>query len=288
MTFKIEDKGNFVEIEDMGAQLKSLNFGGTEYLWQGDETIWPRRAPNLFPYCGRLLNNQYIIGGKTYEGERHGFARDMKFIPINKTENGISFVLISNDRTRELYPFDFQLVITYTLVKNTLSYSVSVKNIGISEMFFSLGTHVGITLNQMDNYNENDYTLSFPKDNVLTLVECNENGLLSGKQSEFELVKHCIPLDAKKFNDTLIFKNIKSDRVELHNKVTGKKVTFEFDNSNPVVLWGSPEKLKFICIEPWAGYPDMDENAVDFSKKQGIISLLPGISYNYSIKIEIK
>ena len=37
---------------------------GTEYLWNGDPAYWTGRAPNLFPYVGRLTNDRYAYGGE--------------------------------------------------------------------------------------------------------------------------------------------------------------------------------------------------------------------------------
>ena len=55
-----------VVIEDVGAQLASVrNVRGTEYLWQGDPAVWPRRAPLLFPIIARLKGQQYTLEGKT-------------------------------------------------------------------------------------------------------------------------------------------------------------------------------------------------------------------------------
>jgi len=62
----------------MGAELWSIldKHTLTEHLWQGDPAVWGRRAPNLFPICGKLVNDSCVINGKTYHIPMHGFARD--------------------------------------------------------------------------------------------------------------------------------------------------------------------------------------------------------------------
>jgi hypothetical protein len=48
-----ELKNNFlsIKINSFGAELCSVisNGSDTEYIWQGDKTIWNRHAPNYFP-----------------------------------------------------------------------------------------------------------------------------------------------------------------------------------------------------------------------------------------------
>ena len=54
-------KNSFLEVQvsEAGAELMSITAGGTDYLWNGDKAYWGGRAPNLFPYVGRLTGNQY-------------------------------------------------------------------------------------------------------------------------------------------------------------------------------------------------------------------------------------
>ena len=50
-----------VKIDELGAQLHSIKRqdNGIEYLWQGDPASWNRQAPILFPFVGRLKDDQY-------------------------------------------------------------------------------------------------------------------------------------------------------------------------------------------------------------------------------------
>ena len=44
-----------VKVNTLGGELYSIrDYGYGEYLWQGDQAYWGQRAPNLFPYVGRL------------------------------------------------------------------------------------------------------------------------------------------------------------------------------------------------------------------------------------------
>ena len=50
-----------VQIDELGAQLHSIKRQDNEieYLWQGEPASWNRQAPILFPFVGRLKDDQY-------------------------------------------------------------------------------------------------------------------------------------------------------------------------------------------------------------------------------------
>ena len=62
-------------IDAQGAQLMSLRLGEGEYLWQGDERYWARRAPVLFPIVGCLRNDHAVSAQGDVSLKRHGIAR---------------------------------------------------------------------------------------------------------------------------------------------------------------------------------------------------------------------
>jgi galactose mutarotase-like enzyme len=66
MDFVIRNERLTVVISALGAELQSIkDSDGTEYLWNGNRSYWGNRAPNLFPYIGRLTQTQREIAYKT-------------------------------------------------------------------------------------------------------------------------------------------------------------------------------------------------------------------------------
>ena len=63
MIYAIENEFLKVEVEDTGAQLKSIFFKETavEVLWQGDEKYWKGRAYNLFPVVGKSGHSAFRV-----------------------------------------------------------------------------------------------------------------------------------------------------------------------------------------------------------------------------------
>lgn len=100
--------------------------------------------PILFPICGNLPNNTYSYQGKEYTLKQHGFARDLPWEVtegVTKDLASITLILNSSDRTRAVYPFDFELAFTYKLKGNSLEIDQRYTNTGDRPMPFSTGLH---------------------------------------------------------------------------------------------------------------------------------------------------
>lgn len=104
MTVIIQNDQLIAKIAEHGAELISLQSKehNLEYIWQGDPEFWGRHAPVLFPFVGRLKNDEYIYQGKTYSMGQHGFARDMDFEVIEQGPEQASFLLKSTPETKKI------------------------------------------------------------------------------------------------------------------------------------------------------------------------------------------
>lgn len=166
MNYIIENEAVKISVADMGAELMSLILKSdhTEYLWQGDEKYWAGRATNLFPICGRLTDGKYIYQGEEYEMVLHGFAKKSIFSVVEQKKDSITFSLRANEETLKIYPFDFELFITYTLYANTVRESYRVINHGLETMYFALGAHPGFRLPLEANCSFEDYFIEFAEE----------------------------------------------------------------------------------------------------------------------------
>ena len=66
-------------INEFGAELKSLTLEDKEYIWPGNPAVWAGSCPLLFPVCGGLKNDKYVLNGKEYFLEKHGYIRFKTF-----------------------------------------------------------------------------------------------------------------------------------------------------------------------------------------------------------------
>ena len=98
MRYTVENEFLRVEVDSLGAELASVvdKASGAQMLWQGDPAVWPRRAPILFPYCGKLVNGSFTVEGKTYAGGQHGFARDLEHEFLGCDGTALRFRLASS------------------------------------------------------------------------------------------------------------------------------------------------------------------------------------------------
>ena len=269
-------------IKHAGAELFSLkNNQNKEFIWEGNPDFWGKHSPVLFPIVGTLKNNTYTVNGKEYRLPRHGFARDMEFQLIGKTENSATFSLQSNVETLKIYPFEFELQLIYTLQENALDIQYKVINKSETKMPFSIGAHPAIALPE----NFESYALKFEREEVLKYYLL-ENDLISNKTEVLETKNSLVPLNYKLFeNDALIFKTLESNSLTiLENSKPYIKVDFEDFPS--LGIW-TKEQAPFICIEPWLGYSDTAVNSGDLFEKEGILILDANQAFTSKFSIQI-
>ena len=270
------------QIKTLGAELCSLKDNtNRDYIWEGNPAFWGKHSPVLFPIIGTLKNNTFYHNDKEYNLSRHGFAREMEFQLVEKTESSATFSLQYNSETLKNYPFKFELQIQYILNGTTLELTYRVINKDNTNIPFSIGAHPAFALPA----NFEDYTLSFEE---IEPLEYNllENDLVSKQTEKIKINSNTVPLTYELFErDALIFKTLKSNSltiVEKENPIL--KVQFEdFPNLGIWTKVGAP----FICIEPWFGYSDTTENTGNLFEKEGIIVLKTDTTFQAKFSIEI-
>jgi galactose mutarotase-like enzyme len=270
-------------INHKGAELTSLknSSNNREFIWDGDPAYWGKHAPVLFPIVGTLKNNSYCYNNNTYNLPRHGFARDLNFELIDKSENSVAFSLSSSKETKTNYPFDFELQIIYSLEINKLNISYKIINKNQTKMPFSIGAHPAFALPESFK----NYSLLFDNNNSLISYQL-ENDLLSDKTFEVKTEKNNLPLTYSLFeNDALIFKEIESKSITIiENKNPILKVNYE--NFSHLGLWTKPN-AKFICIEPWLGYSDTNNASGNIIEKEAIQFIDAKKTFDCSFTVEI-
>nr|WP_314897593.1 aldose 1-epimerase family protein [uncultured Flavobacterium sp.] len=282
MTTTIKNSNLNAEIKHLGAELVSLKTNlNKEYIWGGNPDFWGKHSPILFPIVGTLKNNSFHYDGIEYHLSRHGFARDMEFELVDKKENSATFSIQSSEETLKMYPFAFELQIIYTLEENNLSIEYKVINNGKSPMPFSIGAHPAFALpGKFENY-----SIAFEKDETLEYYLL-ENDLISNKTKKLEAQNKRIPLTYELFkNDALIFKTLESNSLTiLENKNPILRVHFEDFPS--LGIW-TKMNAPFLCIEPWFGYSDTNENSGNLFEKEGIQILQEKDTFKSKFSIEI-
>src|SRR5579872_3351872 len=136
----IEDQQLRIGIHPKGAKLQHIFHKGnqTEYLWNGDPAFWGKHSPLLFPIVGTLKTNTYYYEDKAYHLSRHGFARDREFAVEEQVSDAITFLLCSDEASRAIFPFDFELRVRYRLAAGALATTYRVTNPAGVPLYFSI------------------------------------------------------------------------------------------------------------------------------------------------------
>ena len=279
-----------VEINELGAQLHSIKRrdNGLEYLWQGDARSWGRQAPILFPFVGRLKDDEYEFDDQTYHQGQHGFTRDRQFAVVNQDDNQVVLEQRSDDETRQVFPFEFILRVHYQLVAAQLQVSYEVINPAERSLIYAIGAHPGFNmpLTPTGDFNNIKFTVSPAEEYSRIVLEgpYNDSGhprlidMTTGFNLDHQLFDH----------DAIIFKTGGMDfAATLTDLATDHGVTVSTKETQYVGLWSAyPAKANFACIEPWWGIADNVAADGLLLHKQGMSRLASGASkqYHFSIK----
>lgn len=287
----LENESFSAKISSHGAELYSLydKVTNIECIWQGDKNYWSWHAPICFPITGRVHNDKYTFEKKEYMLTVHGFARDCDFTLLKKTENSVSYELRYNSETFKKYPFKFSLIIEYKLLNTGISVNYIVNNLEENkDIYFSIGLHTAYNCPLLKTDDLEDYELIFENDE-----NCKRyflvNGILSKKTEDLLNNEHILSLNKEFFaRDIVLLKDIKSEYVILKSKKTDAFIKVSYNNFKHIGFWTKPQGAPFICIEPWNGMADIEDEYVDFSEKQDILKLKKQESFECSYKIETK
>ena len=276
-------------ISDMGAEMQSVKKDGTEYLWNGDEKYWPERAPLLFPFVGRFTDGRYLLGGREYEMNIHGFARHMVYEAARKADNEIAFCLHDTEETYGMYPYHFELQVIYRLERNKIVITYDVRNRSEEVMYFGIGGHPGFALPFDEGLKFEDYYLEFTGKSRPMRVGHTPSCFLSGKDEEFPLESQkVLKLSNQMFDDDAIVLREVADEVVLKSDKGNRKVTVSYPGLPFLGLWHAPKTdAPYICIEPWTSLPSRQDIVEEFRYKSDLVRLAPGGTYQNSWSITI-
>lgn len=273
-------------VNTLGGELTSYKVNGKEYIWYGDAEYWNGHAPVLFPFVSALKDGKVIIDGKECHMEKkHGIARKSEFAPAYSDDSSASFVFASSPKTKELYPYDFELTVKHEIAEKGFKTTYSVKNTDSKPIQFCIGGHPGFCTGGSIE----DWQLVFDKDEDCALYYTDEKSLYS---EDYKIARRLTTVFDLKYDDfdvdALVAPGVKSRKVKLVRRDNGKGMEFDFTGFNVLVLWSPPKKkAPFVALEPWNGLPAYTDESGNFADKPYVITLPAGETYSvgYSLKI---
>lgn len=284
MQIEIKSQELTAIIDSFGAELHSLKANGIEYLWQADPLVWNRHAPVLFPFIGGVKNKQYEFDGAVYTmPTNHGFARDKEFTLTELNSDSATFILKSDANTLVSYPFNFELIITYTIISKSINVSYKIVNAGSSAMYFYLGGHPAFNCPLEKQLNFEDYFLEYSNNESIT------QAISDGKSRIILENQRTIPLTHKLFDyDVFMKENSDSDKLTLKTHKSSHGVELDFKGCNCIAVWSPMRNSSFVCLEPWTSVPtNEDDNFDDLADKPHAIKIESDEIYNFNYTIRV-
>ena len=277
MNYILKNDQITVTLSDVGAEMISVKRGDCEYVWQGDEKYWDGQCPFCFPNCGRFINSTYYYKGQPYELGCHGFAQYSKFEAYPTTNAEIRFVLKSNEETKKVYPFDFELTIVYRLEGNKLSTKATIRNTGDELMPATFGAHPGynVPLDGKGCFEDSYVEFGEPcyPDEISLSPTCFITG---GRKPRLLEDARILRLRHNLFDGDAVFLARVANSVTLKSEKTDRFVTMEYPDMPYLGFWHAAQTdAPYVCIEPWCGLPDYDGESIDISTKNDLFRLCP-------------
>ena len=291
MLHTIENDKLVCTIESTGAEIRSLRdkATGKEYIWQIDESIWGSSSPVLFPAIGKIKENKVVYKGKDYAMPKHGIIRNNNSLSFE--QQGIStcvFTLTSSEKALTQYPFQFSFTVAFTLIEKRLIMTYKVENRDSVPMHFACGGHTAYACPLSENIQLSDYVIEFPTPFPLEASTLGASGLLSHHKRKIESSEGILPLSDTLFNeDALIFSDIACDWIRLRKKHENKGIVVRFTDYPHLALWAKPG-ADYLCIEPWLGLPDLEDESVDITQKPTYKTIAPDTEFSIAIETEIE
>lgn len=274
-----------IRVAERGAELQSIQDNeGREYLWQADPKYWSRHSPILFPLVCSVNDETYTVDSKEYHLPRHGFARDCDFTLISKTGQKVTFALHESEETLKVYPYHFNLAITYRLEGNHIHVIWHVENTDTQEIHFQIGGHPAFNI---------------PGGKTEGIIKLDNEEPLDGLRSYADGSHDMVDVSVEADRGIIEFNNNfwRNDSVKIHKSQTRRAILMDtngepavtVDYKTPVCAFWSPydKHAPFVCIEPWYGIGDPRGWKGEFKDKPLMNHLLPGASFmsKYTITI---
>ena len=288
---QLENEHLKVLIRPTGGELQSIvgKDTGTEYLWQGDENIWTGRAPNLFPFVGRLFEKRYTLRGTSYDMTIHGFAPKAEMVAEQVGENCCVLTLTDSEATRAIYPYRFVYRVLYELQENRVCVRYEVCNRSEEPLYCALGGHPGFRVPLEEGLQFEDYELAFPKDSEPKRVLFSERALVSGERTPYPLREGTkIPLHHDLFDEDAVVLAEAPSSVSLSSPAGRRGVRVSWEKMKYVGFWHRPNcAAPYVCIEPWSALPGRDGVLEDLEKMEDRTVVSPGEIYESPFEIEV-
>ncbi|AFZ22422.1 galactose mutarotase-like enzyme [Cylindrospermum stagnale PCC 7417] len=221
-------------------------------------------VPILFPICGNLPDNTYTHNGQQYTLKQHGFARELPWEvtdQVTKDQASLTVVLKSNEQTKAVYPFDFQLAFTYELQGNTLEIRQEYQNLSSTPMPFSAGFHPYFAVGDKTQLEFEIPSGQYLDQQTKEVHPFNGNFDFSRDEMDFA------------------FGQLTGQSAAVVDHRRKLKLTLDYDEIYPWLVFWTLKGKEFYCLEPWTA----PRNSLNTG--ENLTVLAPGASCTASVRL---
>ena len=271
-----------IAVSLLGAELRSLESSGVQWLWHGDPAYWTGRSPALFPVIGRSPGNVIDVGGTSYPMLQHGIARTSTFDVVEATTNRARLRLTDSAESRTHYPFLFALELAYEVAEQAVSIVATVRNTDTGPIPFQFGFHPAFV-----------HPLPGAEGLPHRVVPARQSSTAYHRINNSDGLVEPTPVYHSANNgDVAITSGIFDTGALVAPDGVGSSVRYEAGcaaidlelNSLPVfALWSKPS-APFLCLEPWSGMP-LGAGQTTRSIDHSAVVLEPGNSASFGMTI---
>jgi galactose mutarotase-like enzyme len=275
-----------VEIAPLGAELQSIaSAGGSQWLWNGDPRWWSGRAPLLFPVVGRSPDGAVSIEGKRYPMQPHGFARHSTFEIVTEKPDRATLMLRASETTRESFPFEFFLSVSYALSGRTLETVVEVGNLDTREMPFGFGFHPAFLWPLPGGAGKRHF-LKLANADEPRFLQLGGDGLILPEVHASPFVKGDMTLAHALFdNDALLFPFGIGQGIS-YRAEEASSVDLSWTNLPNFAVWQKPG-APYICLEPWHGMAARSGGGDAMTARPSTLTLAPNATARFELRATI-
>ncbi|WP_448561535.1 aldose epimerase family protein [Trichothermofontia sp.] len=204
--------------------------------WANPDLTVRGGIPILFPICGNLPDDTYLYQGKTYQLKQHGFARDLPWEVVEQVTDdraAIGLRLRSNEQTRSVYPFEFEVNFTYQIRGSQLDIQQRFTNHSPNSMPLSFGLHPYFLAP-----NKAQLRFEIPSTQALdqrTGKVLHFAGSFNFQQEEIDWA----------------FRSLFQPKAILHDDSRQLQLQLHYSSPYATLVFWTLREQPFVCLEPW-------------------------------------
>jgi galactose mutarotase-like enzyme len=223
------------------------------------------------------------IGPKQYPMNVHGFASATRFSQVVSDDASTCLRLTDTPATRSIFPFSFQLDVSYRVVARRLDVTFVATNTGNQSLPYSLGWHPGFAWPFSIGSRE-QYAVEFEQPERPEIPVITSDGLFSSHLRSIPIVgKRLQVTDALLADEALCFLEARSRSLRFMAP-DGAAIRMEFEDFPHIALWSRPP-APFLCIEAWTGHGDPEGFGGDIHEKPSMRILPAGGHATHAVRL---